>query len=278
VLLVAAATTDAQYHERALERAREVKMLVDDREGVRRIFHDFNLDRSTDVTDGFSFGETEVEVTYSSGVCDEAEDEIWDAPAGRVVKIEIEESGLIPNDLKVDRTNLEREQMYFGSENYFILHSKAKGLAIEIDEDEERTGVELIILFPSAGMKAKTCNTKFAKEFVELKSWFGSKKLKDRHVCNWKNGPANVTDLSLSHDRVTGTTASRIDIVTTAVDPENDVLLYSYTVTGGRIIGGGANVKWDLTGVRPGTYTVIVGVDDGAGIVGKTFTRTVVVE
>ncbi|MCS6874924.1 MAG: hypothetical protein NZM17_09640 [Pyrinomonadaceae bacterium] len=73
----------------------------------------------------------------------------------------------------------------------------------------------------------------------------------------------------------TGCGEQTVSVRTTAVDPENDVLTYNYTVSGGRIVGQGANVTWDLTGVRPGTYTITVGVDDGCGVCGKTQTRTV---
>lgn len=66
-------------------------------------------------------------------------------------------------------------------------------------------------------------------------------------------------------------------VATTAVDPEGDVLTYNYTVSGGRIIGQGANVSWDLTGAQPGTYTITAGVDDGCGVCGKTQTRTITV-
>ncbi|HLM00839.1 MAG TPA: hypothetical protein VK400_07265 [Pyrinomonadaceae bacterium] len=66
-----------------------------------------------------------------------------------------------------------------------------------------------------------------------------------------------------------------VRVTTTAVDPENDVLTYNYTVSGGRIVGQGANVTWDLSGVRPGTYTITAGADDGCGVCGKTETRTI---
>jgi hypothetical protein len=36
-------------------------------------------------------------------------------------------------------------------------------------------------------------------------------------------------------------------------------------------------VKWDLSGVYPGSYTIAAGVDDGCGICGKTQTKTVTV-
>ncbi len=113
---------------------------------------------------------------------------------------------------------------------------------------------------------------------------------------NLRQGPiinqfANVTALDLSETTVTngcpdgqipaeGATCSpdmMVDVRTTAVDPENDVLTYVYTVSGGRITGQGANVSWDLTGVSPGTYTITAGVDDSCGVCGTTQTKTVTV-
>jgi hypothetical protein len=69
-----------------------------------------------------------------------------------------------------------------------------------------------------------------------------------------------------------------IEVITSAADPEADVLTFSYVVSGGRIVGAGAKVLWDLTGIAPGRYTITVGVDDGAGIVGERKTRTVTVD
>jgi hypothetical protein len=61
-----------------------------------------------------------------------------------------------------------------------------------------------------------------------------------------------------------------------STDP-TDVLTYNYTVSGGRIVGSGANVSWDLSGVRPGTYTITVGADNGCGVCGTTKTETITV-
>ena len=66
-------------------------------------------------------------------------------------------------------------------------------------------------------------------------------------------------------------------VKTTAVDPEGDVLTNNYTISGGRIVGTGANVTWDLNGVRPGTYTITAAVDDGCGLCGAKITKTVTV-
>jgi outer membrane protein OmpA-like peptidoglycan-associated protein len=48
-------------------------------------------------------------------------------------------------------------------------------------------------------------------------------------------------------------------------DPDNDPLTYSYTVSGGKILGSGSKVEFDATGLQPGTYTVTCTVDDGRG-------------
>lgn len=106
------------------------------------------------------------------------------------------------------------------------------------------------------------------------------------------NRPADVTGVVLSDTEIRGggcppgqrpvagqtcDDSTSISVTTTAVDPENDVLTYNYTVSGGRIVGTGANVTWDLSGVAPGTYTITAGVDDGCGLCGKTQTQTVTV-
>src|SRR5439155_20970457 len=60
--------------------------------------------------------------------------------------------------------------------------------------------------------------------------------------------------------------------------PDNDTLLYTWSVTGGRLSGEGRSVTWDLSGVNPGTYTASVEVNDGNGhTVAGTTTVTVAV-
>jgi outer membrane protein OmpA-like peptidoglycan-associated protein len=50
-----------------------------------------------------------------------------------------------------------------------------------------------------------------------------------------------------------------------ASDPDGDVLTYTWTATGGRIVGSGASVTFDATGLAEGTYTVTAQVNDGFG-------------
>jgi hypothetical protein len=58
-------------------------------------------------------------------------------------------------------------------------------------------------------------------------------------------------------------TPNEVTLVADAVDANNDQLLYTWSVTGGKLSGEGRQVTWDLTGVANGTYTATVEVNDG---------------
>jgi hypothetical protein len=70
--------------------------------------------------------------------------------------------------------------------------------------------------------------------------------------------------------------STTVGLTTTASDPDGDTLLYTYTVTGGRVTGEGTNVSWDLSGVGPGTYTASVEVDDGCGCITASSTTVTI--
>ena len=53
---------------------------------------------------------------------------------------------------------------------------------------------------------------------------------------------------------------------------------YSYEVSGGKIIGTGANVSWDLNPLQPGSYQISVSVEDDSGKVKGRATRMVSVK
>ena len=89
------------------------------------------------------------------------------------------------------------------------------------------------------------------------------------------NGPPTVT-VSASMATITlpcppgqsstscSPSASRsVDLTANGMDPDNDTLLYTWSVTGGRLTGEGRSVSWDLSGVNAGTYTATVEVNDG---------------
>ncbi len=56
---------------------------------------------------------------------------------------------------------------------------------------------------------------------------------------------------------------------------DGNVVVYSYKVTGGNIVGKGASVVWDLTNLKPGNYSVTVRATDRSGKKGSTLTKSV---
>lgn len=96
------------------------------------------------------------------------------------------------------------------------------------------------------------------------------------------NKPANVSELNIENlvlkvgcKGIKQTSLVGISVL--ASDAENDVILYKYKISSGKIIGVGAKVEWDLSGVESGTYSVTAFVDDGCGMCGKSITKTVTI-
>jgi Tfp pilus assembly protein PilV len=68
-----------------------------------------------------------------------------------------------------------------------------------------------------------------------------------------------------SSDTCTPSASRSVDLTAGYTDADNDTLLYTWTVTGGKLTGDGRMVSWDLSGLQPGTYTANVSVVDGNG-------------
>ena len=77
------------------------------------------------------------------------------------------------------------------------------------------------------------------------------------------NRPPTVS--SCAANPATVTAGQPVTISATAADPDNDQLTYSYSATGGKVSGTGAQAQFDSTGLAPGHYTVTCHVDDGKG-------------
>ena len=72
-----------------------------------------------------------------------------------------------------------------------------------------------------------------------------------------------------------------IKVKTVSVKSDEDKYLYS--VSAGKIIGEGADVEWDLTDVKPGTYTITAAINQfrpvfGWQVFGQTKTQIVTVK
>ena len=76
----------------------------------------------------------------------------------------------------------------------------------------------------------------------------------------------------------TPSSSMEVQLTSTASDPDNDTLLYTYSVTGGRLSGEGRMVTWDLSGVQAGTYTATVEVSDGNNHTATSSTTVTVAE
>jgi uncharacterized protein (DUF2141 family) len=76
------------------------------------------------------------------------------------------------------------------------------------------------------------------------------------------NTPPIITDFSVYP--TTLQPGQRANVSVEAIDDDNDVLTYQYSVNGGYIIGSGANVQWEAP-LTPGDYNIKVTVDDGNG-------------
>ena len=164
------------------------------------------------------------------------------------------------------------------------------------DEDDDRTATAFILCQTTTAGCIPTRVNNFSGappgfQFSQnphgaiIQAWVGRRNPRQAAIVNI---PANVTALSVSDTEITlpcppgqrsrsggCTDATTVTVTTTATDAENDVLTYNYTVSGGRIVGTGASVQWDLSGLQPGSYTITAGVDDGCGLCGQTRTETV---
>ena len=77
--------------------------------------------------------------------------------------------------------------------------------------------------------------------------------------------PNHPPAATLSIERSPILPGERTGVTCNGSDPDNDPLTYSYTTTGGQIVGSGSNVQFDATGLQPGSYDVKCAVNDGRG-------------
>ena len=78
-----------------------------------------------------------------------------------------------------------------------------------------------------------------------------------------------------SSETCTASASRSVDLTADGRDPDNDTLLYTWSVTGGTLSGEGRAVVWDLSGAQPGTYTASVTVNDGSLTANSSTTVTI---
>ena len=188
-------------------------------------------------------------------------------------------------DIGFDISAFAKERLYENAPNSYIYHDKNRGIAFEVREDL----INWINYFPPKKASFVLCDNEEVKTFYLQESWFVGSKLEDR-IYTAYCGVTNVVDIELDTAVVTATcenpfkkescpvNPNKISVRTIAVDPDNDPLAYQYTVSGGKIVGEGAEVVWDLSGLKPGNYTITAAVDDGCGFCGAIKTKTIVIK
>lgn len=83
---------------------------------------------------------------------------------------------------------------------------------------------------------------------------------------------------SMSEDAMCSKNDLNVKVKSLSKDAEQNGLKYYYTVSGGEIIGEGADVVWNFADIRPGKYTITASVGNDSLIYGNTVTKTVEVE
>ena len=90
-------------------------------------------------------------------------------------------------------------------------------------------------------------------------------------IAHWPKRPASVAQgndvltATCVVDFASVTAGNIVQATANATDSLNYPLTYSWNATGGRIDGAGPFVRWDTAGLAPGSYTITVRVDNGAG-------------
>ena len=261
-----------------IEIAKEVKLLKSTRADVQIIMSEFDHDEDDEnYHQEFRSDKALVGISYSTGDCLEdagiRNQPEWNAPKMTATKIVITFNETMKlKDLGLKLSNFKKKLEDENSEDYVYYDEKA-GIIILTDEGE----VEKIILHPLKKQIANLCDNENNSEIPSRKTSYVDSIVRSDTYCILINQPSHVMQLDLRanevfgcKDEVCANAKKEISIVTTALDPENDVLTYNYSVTGGKIVGVGAQVIWDLAGASPGIYQITAGVDDGCGICGQT--------
>lgn len=273
-----------------LEIAKEISLLRSTHRDVIRILREFDRDEDEDkdLYQSFYSDRAMVKVSFSTGDCSK-ESTFWNLPDWNVpeqtaTKIvisfddttKLEDLGLNLSGFKKKLEDEDEED----SKEYVYYNEKA-GIIVLTDEGE----VEKIILHPPKKQIGYLCVNENNSEILSREMSFIDSIIQKESYCILKNFPSSVTELNLRTNGVFGCkdencadAKKEISVGTTAIDPENDVLIYNYAVTGGKIVGVGAQVVWDLASAAPGIYQITAGVDDGCGICGETKARKILLK
>jgi hypothetical protein len=274
-IIVLSSPVTAQFSRGKLESLRnELKLLELTRPDVVALLSPNSFsswDRNNSQT--FYREDETIDVFYSKGKCEPSDFEFipldaWNVPKDTLVSIEIEpKDKLTARELGIDLGKLRKERPFRDHKNYLVYFDKDLGVAVYLWGDT----VSTIRFFPSRSVEGKLCDSDAIGKYFRSNKWRFAPQPKPQIVDF--NFPAKVLDIQLVRDD-----SRTVSVNVKAKDPENDVLTYNYKVSAGRIVGTGANVKWDLSGVASGSYSITAAVDDGIGLRGRYITKSITID
>lgn len=272
-----------------LEKIKKIKLLESNRDEVGKLFVGYEESKkiiNSEHTETYFTGDGWFEFTYSEGKCDFDDKDGYESAEWNVESVKISPVNSInPKDYGINLAQYKKEQVYKNVSDLYVYYDKDLGISFQGFDGE----LNEINFFPAQKYNSLMCHKERAKILSSTESLF-TEKLKDRIFD--ADAPASVDKLHLSQNEIINNCNSsneiinkncsdnpqKINVFTRVLNPRNDVLTYSYTVMGGKIIGQGKKVVWDLTGVKAGTYSITSAVDDGCGFCGFPKTRKVVVK
>lgn len=279
-----------------LEKVKSIKLLESTRDDVRRILGDYKLkvSKQRDYEDAFETANAEIEVSYSNGKCKSEDEDFagWNVPEWTITYVTVTpKNTLTSKEIGLNLTKFKKEQVYKNVSDLYIYHKLNEGIGYQVNKN----GINEINFIPPKNKYPLLCSEKEAKKAYSNKSWF-IVPLKERVVImDYFGPPADVENLIISVPEITASCSSSnskscsdgvkiITVFTIASNPQNDMLTYNYQVSGGKILNYGDSshpsekALWDLSGVKPGTYTITAASDNGCGFCGKMMTKTVIVK
>ncbi len=193
--------------------------------------------------------------------------EEWKVPEWIVTTVTVTPKSLINlANVGIDYRRFRTERIDPQRKEILAYYDKLSGVAISAFGKH----VDSIYLFPSQANYGRLCDNPKVKSYYASKRW--ARVPMPKNLIIDYNIPADVIQVDLA-----SAGGSDFSVSTKVVNPDNDILTYSYKISAGKIIGAGANVVWHLSGVGAGNYTITAAVDDGMGFSGKYVTKTVTI-
>lgn len=281
----------AQSFVPELDKIKQIVFLETSRDEVNKLFAAdtvVSYARADDFEDYFYTNNANISVYYSKGNCAKEFEEVWNAPKWTVTAINISSKNEVwLKDIGIDYSKFRKEQMYRSRKERFVYINKKAGISIYTKYDE----VTSISFYPSEKDYFRLCDGEEVKKYYASPKWRIYPESKNRIVDIFDEN-ADIVGLDLSKAEIIldcisndssqnkncSEDSQKIAVSTTAIDRDHDTLVYEYYVSSGKIVGTGANVVWDLSGVKAGTYKITATADDGCGPCGKFLTKTVTVK